>query len=483
MRNVKYNYLKISCFFGVLFSFTIDTLADDNPEATDRKAQYYTNQESGAGDVPGQQCINYLNAPLANGRPRGWNQGTNYKSNGSTFYVAVGVSEIKAPTSNPNYITSSMNASINAQLDSKRKLVEAMSTQITSDIVSTMTQQVSQGQMPEFIGTSEKPAKEVKDYEQMSIYEKTKVLVNQQLDKMVDQETKDKIKNKTISERELQSKIDQIVNQSTFKDSIKSNASGSVRGMKSVYSAFSVEKGDKQTMVCNVGLWSSKLAADVDAMTTGDYSRLQNLKKGKPLQKYIPHFNRQFDRKVYKEEFDAFESLLGTFGAFMVRNERGEMSIISYAQEKPATDSATSKLIAFDNATLRARRAIIQLRDENIDTSQSMTRQEATTEYRDGMMDYWSDNSSERRTAASASGTLKGDYELYRWNNNHTLNGQPVVGVVVAWTPTNAMMIDEISETLSESPQSSYDDYSSDYEDSSSSASGGSSAGDDEDDF
>ena len=317
----------------------------------------------------------------------------------------------------------------------------------------------------------------------MSIYEKTKVLVNQQLDKMVDQETKDKIKNKTISERELQSKIDEIVNQSTFKDSIKSNASGSVRGMKSVYSAFSVEKGDKQTMVCNVGLWSSKLAADVDAMTTGDYSRLQDLKKGKPLQKYIPHFNRQFDRKVYKEEFDAFESLLGTFGAFMVRNERGEMSVISYAQEKPATDSATSKLIAFDNATLRARRAIIQLRDENIDTSQSMTRQEATTEYRDGMMDYWSDNSSERRTAASASGTLKGDYELYRWNNNHTLNGQPVVGVVVAWTPSNAMAIDEISETLSESPQSSYDDYSSDYEDSSSSASGGSSAGDDEDDF
>ena len=483
MRNVKYNFLKISCFFGVLFYFAIDTMADDNPEENDRRAQWNTAQESGAGNVPGQQCINYLNAPKKNGQPRGWNQGTNYKSDGSTFYVAIGLSEIKAPTSNPNYITSSMNASINAQLNSKRNLVEAMSTQISSDIVSTMTQQISKGQKPEFIGTSDKPAKEVKGYEQMSIYEKTKVLVNQQLDKMVDQETKDKIKNKTISERELQSKIDEIVNQSTFKDSIKSNASGSVRGMKSVYSAFSVEKGDKQTMVCNVGIWSSKLAADVDAMTTGDYSRIQDLKKGKPLQRYIPHFNRQFDRNLYEDEFSAFESLLGTFGAFMVRNEKGEMSVISYAQEKPATDSATSKLIAFDNAKLRARRAIIQLRDENIDTSQSMTRQEVTTENLNGMIDYWSDNSSERRTAASASGTLKGDYELYRWNNNHTLNGQPVVGVVVAWTPSNAMAIDEISETLSESPQSSYDDYSSDYEDISSSASGGSSAGDDEDDF
>ena len=451
-------------------------LGPDNPEENDREAAWQAEEDSGANDVIGQQCNDYIGK-------KGWQKGLNYKSNGSEFFVAVGISEIKAPTDSRNYITSTMNASINAKLDSKRALVESMSTEISSEIVTKMVQQMSDGTKPDFIGTSEKPASEIKNYEDMSIFEKTKVLVNQQLDKLVDKETKDKIKSDSMSAKQLEDELNDILNQSSFKDKITANASGSVRGMKSVYSAYAVGKGDKQTTVCNVGLWSSKLAADVDAMTTGDYSRLQDLKKGKPLQRYIPLFNREFDRKVYKEEFDAFESLLGTFGAFMVRNERGEMSVISYAQEKPATDSATSKLIAFDNATLRARRAIIQLRDENIDTSQSMTRQEATTEYRDGMMDYWSDNSSERRTAASASGTLKGDYELYRWNNNHTLNGQPVVGVVVAWTPTNAMMIDEISETLSESPQSSYDDYSSDYEDSSSSASGGSSAGDDEDDF
>ena len=103
MRSAKYNFLKISCFFGVLFYFTIDTMADDNPEENDRRAQWNTAQESGAGNVPGQQCINYLNAPKKNGQPRGWNQGTNYKSDGSTFYVAIGLSEIKAPSSSSNF--------------------------------------------------------------------------------------------------------------------------------------------------------------------------------------------------------------------------------------------------------------------------------------------------------------------------------------------------------------------------------------------
>ena len=72
-----------------------------------------------------------------------------------------------------------------------------------------------------------------------------------------------------------------------------------------------------------------------------------------------------------------------------------------------------------------------------------MQEQEVTTENIDGMIDYWSDSSSERRLAASASGTIKGDYELYRWKNKHTLNGQPIAGIVLAWTPSNNLTIDD----------------------------------------
>ena len=286
-----------------------------------------------------------------------------------------------------------------------------------------------------------------------------------------------------MSAKQLEDELNDILNRSSFKDKVTANASGSVRGMKSVYSAYAVGKGDKQTTVCNVGLWSSKLAADVDAMTTGDYSKLQNLKPGKPLRDYIPYVNKKFNKSIYDSAFKAFESLQGTFGAFMVRNERGEMSVISYAQEKIPTSSAASEINAFNNATLRARRAIIQLRDENIDTVQSMQEQEVTTEDNEGMIDYWSESNSEKRLAASASGTLKGDYELYRWRNKHTLNGQPLAGVVIAWTPSNAQTIDQVSDIMSQSPEPSSSSYSSDYTESTSDSEGGSSAGDDEDDF
>ena len=85
--------------------------------------------------------------------------------------------------------------------------------------------------------------------------------------------------------------------------------------------------------------------------------------------------------------------------------------------------------------------------------------------------------------AASASGTLKGDYELYRWRNKHTLNGQPLAGVVIAWTPSNAQTIDQVSDIMSQSPEPSSSSFCSVYTESTSDSEGGSSAGDDEDDF
>ena len=69
-----------------------------------------------------------------------------------------------------------------------------MSTEISSEIVTKMVQQMSDGTKPDFIGTSEQPASEIKNYEDMSIFEKTKVLVNQQLDKLVDERLKTKLK-------------------------------------------------------------------------------------------------------------------------------------------------------------------------------------------------------------------------------------------------------------------------------------------------
>ena len=187
MKIIK-NLTQKSLLFTAAISFlNFSLLADDNPEMSDREAAWEEAESSGANNsnVIGQQCQDYVNIE------KKWKQGSNQKSNGSKYFVAIGISEIKSPVNSSNYITSTMNASINAQLDSKRKLVESMATEITSEIVSQMVQQIKEGEKPTFIGTSGKSAKNVKNYEDMSIYEKTRVLVNQQLDKLVDPETKE----------------------------------------------------------------------------------------------------------------------------------------------------------------------------------------------------------------------------------------------------------------------------------------------------
>ena len=95
-----------------------------------------------------------------------------------------------------------------------------------------------------------------------------------------------------------------------------------------------------------------------------------------------------------------------------------------------------------------------------------------------------SEEKSKSRIAASASGTLKGDYEVKRWKNIHTQSQKPVAGIVIAWTPSGAEYMNKASLTLSEAPEAgSGSNSSADFTSAESDADGGSSAGDDEDDF
>ena len=70
-------------------------------------------------------------------------------------------------------------------------------------------------------------------------------------------------------------------------------------------------------------MWSEKLAKQVDAITTGNYSLLKNQKKGIAISDYIG------DEKTK----DGYVKLLGTFGTFIVRDDKGEVTVLSYAQE------------------------------------------------------------------------------------------------------------------------------------------------------
>ena len=394
-------------------------------------ALFNLNESAGASEVQGQSCYDYLDR-------KGWSDGFNEKRDGTPYFVSVGVSRVQAPWQSSNFATSMMNASIAAQLETKSNLAQTMGKEITSQITNELLQDYTEGTPPEFSEASQPPA--TTKYDELGYYEKFKLLVDQQLDKAIEQETKDAFDDKALSAAEAEEAIQQVVNMQSFSDVITARSNATIRGMKNVFTSFDSSSKKNTTVACVVGLWSEKLAQQVDAMTTGNYDLLKGHKAGLSLDQYIGS----------EKTKEGLTKLLGTYGSFIVRNEKGEISVLSYAQA--GIKGSMGEQPAFTEAKLRAERAIIQLREEHVDVFQASSNQESSVEYDDGMIDYYSSSKNESRVTAAASGTLDGSSVKKRWRGLH-LNQKPFVGVVVAWTPSGAELADTARATAAKKPQ------------------------------
>ena len=404
--------------------------------------------------MDGQACYDYLDG-------KNFQEGDNERK-GKSFFIAVGIDSSGANMNQLAYVDSIQNAFTRAQMNAKTALAESLEKKIKSEIVNEFKQAFKEGKKPTMI--IQEKDNEADSYEDLSTYQKMKILMHQKLDEIISQDNKDKVGEK---EREMEKEMEGILNQNIFRESIEATAKSNIRGMKTLYSNLSAKPGSNRTTVCNVAIWSENLTKYADAMSTGNFSKLRNLKKGKPLKQYVP-----------KDQ----ETLGVTFGAFMVRNEKGEMSVISYSQSGLKTSSSTSEKAAFIKAKLQAERAIMQLRSENVEVAEKIDSFEVTTEKTDGMTDVYSEENIERRQKASASGSLRGVKVIKRWKNKHPVTGRLVAGMVVGWSPSSADFASGMKETLDKSPESSGSDYSpspitAEEVDS------GSSMGDDEDDF
>ena len=170
-------------------------------------ALFNLNESAGASEVQGQSCYDYLDR-------KGWSDGFNEKRDGTPYFVSVGVSRVQAPWQSSNFATSMMNASIAAQLETKSKLAQTMGNEITSQITSELLQDYTEGTPPEFSEESQPPASTT--YDELGYYEKFKLLVDQQLDKAIEQETKDAFDDKALSAAEAEEAIQQVVNTAVF---------------------------------------------------------------------------------------------------------------------------------------------------------------------------------------------------------------------------------------------------------------------------
>ena len=237
--------------------------------------------------------------------------------------------------------------------------------------------------------------------------------------------------------------------------------------MKVVYSNLSAKPNSDRTVVCNVVVWSENFVKYADAMATGNFQVLRNPKKKK---------------KPLKDQVKKGDALMVTFGTFMDRDEKGDMSILSYAQSGVKSNTSNSQQAALRTAKLKAERAIIQFRSENVEISEKIDTFEITTEKANGIVDSYSEENIDRRQRASANGTLEGAKVVHRWVKKHPVTSRPVAGIVVAWSPSDASFSKQMKETLEKQSQDS-SSYSEIEVINPQEYGSGSSGGDDEDDF
>ena len=404
--------------------------------------------------LDGQACFDYIDN-------KGWSEGENTRK-GKSFYVGVGIGSSGASMQQVSYIDSIQNAFIRAQMNAKTDMAESQAKQITSEISNEFVQSFKEGVKPVDIITNNDL--EAQNYDDLSVYQKMKLLIHQKLNESISKENKDKVGE---NERELQREIDGILSQNVFRDSIEATAASNIRGMKVVYSNLSAKPNSNKTNVCNVVVWSENFVKYADAMTTGNFSVLNNPKKKK---------------KPLKEQVKKGDALMVTFGTFMDRDENGDMAILSYAQSGIKSSTSNSQQSAIRTAKLKAERAIIQFRSENVEVQEKINNFEITTEKANGMIDTYTEENIDRRQRASASGTLQGSTVIHRWVKKHPVTSRAVAGVVVAWSPSAANFAKSMKETLEKQPNSSgssstYQIIEPEEYDS------GSSGGDDEDDF
>jgi len=406
--------------------------------------------------LDGQACYDYL-------EKKGWSEGDNASRKGSKFYIGVGVDSSGIDVNRTSYIDGIQNAFIRAQMNAKTAIAESQARAIQSEISNEFVQAFKEGKKP--VNVIQAKDEEAQSYDELSMYQKMKVLIHQRLDESITQENKEKVGE---DERALQQEIDGILNQNVFKDSVSATASSNIRGMKVVYSNLSAKPNSNRTTVCNVVVWSENFVKYADAMATGNFKVLSNPKKKK---------------KPLKDQVKKGDSLMVTFGTFMDRDENGDMAILSYAQSALKTNSPNSQKAAFNVAKLKAERAIIQFRSENVEIAEKIETFEVTTEKSDGMVDTYSEENIDRRQKASASGTLQGAKVVHRWIKKHPVSGKGVAGIVVAWNPSSANFSKSMKETLEKAPKAGGGNSSSNQPVDAEDLEGGSSSGDDEDDF
>ena len=342
---------------------------------------------------------------------KGWDEGKNSKSDGSSFIIATGTGTIQAPRGHYAYINARQIAFDKALANAKSSLLRYLESEISTDIKVV----AQQGEFP----PSDIPP------EELSLKEKMLLLAHATLD--------EKLKEKGVAKDDPEAKevLKGILNSEEFSNATRSASESFIAGFQAYKTFESTPKGKKGRMGV-VLLWSQKLNEMASSIETG--RSVQAGKAKRPLREQV-----NVDKQV----------LLSTFGVQQTRDENGNYWLLASGQAGLQSDSAMSEDMAEEQARTIAESYIRLFASENAKRVTDLYQAESYKELVTGAEVYKNESAVKAAYESHAKAMkIQGIKKLRRWQTTHPLTNQKVVGVVLAWSPLSAQTAASTTQTM-----------------------------------
>jgi len=345
----------------------------------------------------------------------------------SLFYFGEGLASIDAQPEDPLYIDSIQNAIALAGLRAKKELALFRSSEVTKETVNRAMEAISSGIPVSDYGKRQDTLDDrEKDYNDAGLDEKLYRFLDQKLDEWIGER-------EAIAEdrAELEKELENVVSQNVFGEIITTLAYSEIAGMKNIQ--IQVKKDN----VCVLSVWSQRTKRWANELGELNYQALAKLRPGKKT------YQSQIPTKKTRE---GLRALTASYGLHIDVDPDGEIYFISYGQAGAMDRSANSVNNARMIAENRARGQIASFQNEAVDIYENLENITISTDYTDGTSNKYSERNFVSRAKSSATLNIAGIEQFDWWASIHPYTKKPVVGVILVWQPTNALILESDTE-------------------------------------
>ena len=382
-------------------------------------------------DLGGGKCQDFLD-------DKNWTAGKNKKRDGSPFFVAMGDQPIGAPVGSQNYITSRENAFDMAFLKAKGEMAKYIELEIAQETKAAFREgKFSQSETPT---QDQPPASPKSDQSVKDAFQKTLKLIHNELDQELEARGIDQNNTKKIPEEAIEKAVDNILSEQKFKKIVSTVAKTQLKGVRRMYVHESA-KPNEQGSLCVVMLHSTKMEQLADALLARDASMVPKMAPNRPIREQVPHRKK------------GVRQLMNSYGVEILRDERGQLWIVSYGQHgaRSRSKSALNSAIAF--ATERATGNLRAFMSEQMDVRTKTEQSENTQELMNEMSNYEFNNAMRQEyKSKSKAAKISGISKLFVWAAKHPTTAQLIGGSVVTWSPEDMQYGEQLKASSNRSP-------------------------------